>query len=762
MATIQTAIGITDRMTPVLHTIINALDSTINSFEIAKSSMDKPMNADGFEVARNQIDAARIELEKANIAAQNVNETFSKIKSPSVKTPNTNIDTSKVKNLKGFIDNNTNAQRNFNNVVHQGSSGFDNLKGKIIGVISAYASFQGIKNLIDTSDEFTQTTARLNLMNDGLQTTEELQKKIYASAERSRANYATQADIVAKLGQRAGSAFKNNDETIAFAENLSKMFVIAGASQQEMASASLQLTQALGSGVLRGEELNAVFESAPNIIQAIADYMGKPIGKIRELAADGKISASIVKNALLSATDEINSQFEKMPKTWGQVFTSMKNKAIKAMQPVLNKINELANNPQVVNFVNNMVTALGMVGIVILNIIEMASQMATFISDNWSVISPIIYGIVVALLAYQAAMFITNTINTISALAEGVKAAALAMSTGATFAATAAQYGFNAALLACPITWIVILIIALIAALAYLWFTNDDVAYGILYTWDALVIGLQVCGLGIQGIWYGLQLAAMYLWLGIQTVLLGLMGAWYGFQTGVEAVCLGVMSIFQGLYNGIVSIVNGIISVLNKIPGVNIDYAETAHFADDFSKNMQENIIDRNQKLQDMASQMDGTIEQINSMKSDFASKLNAGATAVQNNAIERNNTREDRVAHRNDWVNGAKDAIKGAISDADGLLPGFDSSNIANNAADTANNTGAIKDSVSSSEEDLKYLRDIAEQETINRFTTAEIKVDMTNNNNINSNMDLDGIVSYLTDGLNEALEKAAEGVHE
>lgn len=758
MATIQTAIGITDRMTPVLHGIINALDSTINTFEIAKSSLNEPFDTDGFETARNQIDAARIELEQVNIAAQNVNESFSNIKSPSIKTPN--IDPSKVKNLKGLIDNNTNAQRNFNNTVNQGSSGFDRIKGKIIGIIGAYASFQGVKKLVDMSDEFTQTTARLNLMNDGLQTTEELQRKIYASAERSRASYATQADIVAKLGQRAGSAFKNNDETIAFAENLSKMFVIAGASQQEMASASLQLTQALGSGVLRGEELNAVFESAPNIIQAIADYMGKPIGKIREMAAEGQITASIVKNALLSATDKINTQFDKMPKTWGQVFTSIKNKAIKALQPVLNKINELANNPQVVEFANSMITALGMVGIAILNIIELASQMYAFISENWSYISPIIYGIVVALLAYQAAMFITNTINAISALSEGVKAAALAMSTGATFAATAAQYGFNAALLACPITWIVILIIALIAVLVYLWFTNDDVAYSILYTWDALVIGLQVCGLGIQGIWYGLQLAAMYLWLGIQTVVLGLMAAWYGFQTGVEAVCLGVLSIFQGLYNGIVSIVNEIISVLNKIPGVNIDYAETAHFADDFASNMKENMIDRNQKLQDMASQMDGTIEQIDSMKADFASKLNAGATAVQNNAMERNNTREDRVAHRNDWVNGAKDAIKGAISDVGDSL-NFDSSNLANDAADTANNTGAIKDSVTASSEDLKYLRDIAEQETINRFTTAEIKVEMTNNNNINSEMDLDGVVDYLANGVNEAMEKAAEGVH-
>ena len=158
------AIGITDRMTPVFHTIINALDTTINTFETARSSINKPIDADGFEIARSQIDAARIELEKANIAAQNVNESFSNIKSPSIKTPN--VDSSKIKDVKGHIDNNTKAQRNFNNVVNQGSSGFDNLKNKIIGVIGAYASFQGVKKLIDTSDEFTQTTARLNLMND--------------------------------------------------------------------------------------------------------------------------------------------------------------------------------------------------------------------------------------------------------------------------------------------------------------------------------------------------------------------------------------------------------------------------------------------------------------------------------------------------------------------------------------------------------------------------------------------------------------------
>lgn len=726
MSSIRTAIELTDRMSFPLNSITSALGNVVDTMKEVNASMDNSFDT-------SKINAARVAIDEANAS---------------------------INAIKEGVTNNTKAQRNFNNVVNQGSSGFDNLKNKIIGVIGAYASFQGVKKLIDTSDEFTQTTARLNLMNDGLQTTEQLQNKIYASAERSRASYATQADIVAKLGQRAGSAFKNNDETIKFAENLSKMFVIAGASQQEMASASLQLTQALGSGVLRGEELNAVFESAPNIIQAIADYMGKPIGKIREMASNGEISASVVKNALLSATDEINSQFEKMPKTWGQVFTSMKNKAIKMLNPILNKVNEIANSEKTQKLINGITTAISTLIGVANPLLDIIVNTGTFVMDNWSWIAPIIYGIVAAYLAWNIASGITTGLLTLQAIAEYASATAKGVEASATATATAAQWGLNSALLACPVFWIVLAILALIAALAYLWFTNDDVAYGILYAWDALMVGLQVVGLGIQGIWYGLQLAAMYLWLGIQTVLLGLMGAWYGFQTGVEAVCLGVMSIFQGLYNGIVSIVNGIISVLNKIPGVNIDYAETAHFANDFASNMQENMIDRNQKLQDMASQMDGTIEQIDSMKADFATKLNAGATAVQNDAINRNNTREDRVAHRNDWVNGAKDAIKGAISGTGDLL-NLDSSNIANDAANTANNTGAIKDSVTASQEDLQYLRDIAEAEVINRYTTNEIKIEMTNNNNINSEMDLDGVIDYLTNGVNEAMEKAAEGVH-
>ena len=171
-------------------------------------------------------------------------------------------------------------------------------------------------------------------------------------------------------------------------------------------------------------------------------------------------------------------------------------------------------------------------------------------------LAPVIFGIVGAYVAFNIISGITSGVLSIMSLIQGIQAAASMMQAGATLSATAAQWGLNTALLACPITWIVILIIALIAVLTYLWFTNDKVAYAILYVWDALRLGIMVAGLGIQAIWYGLVLAIMYLWLVVQTCILGMMGAWYGFQTGIEAVCLGVLSIFQGLYNGIVSIVN--------------------------------------------------------------------------------------------------------------------------------------------------------------------------------------------------------------
>lgn len=454
--------------------------------------------------------------------------------------------------LNNSIKNSQENQDKFSNSINTSYSNGNKLLSTIKKVALAVGGISAIKGLLNLSDEMTNNKARLNLIVDDGGSVEALQNKIFVSAMNARASYQTTTDIITKLGLQASKAFKGNDELIAFAEQLNKTFAISGTEATGIESTMYNLTQALSTGVLRGQDLNAVFSNAPQIVQNIADYLNVPIGKIRDMAADGKISAQIVKNAMLKAADETNAKFNKMPMTWNQVFTKMKNIAIKALDPVLNKINALANNQQVQEMFNMFINGASLAAQAILNLIEGISWLLSVLEP----VAPVILGLVGAYVGFNIVSMIASGLLGMLSIAHGIAGAAEMLHSGKTMAATAAQWGLNSALLACPITWIVILIMALIVALTYLWFTNDKVAYGILYVWDALKLGIMVAGLGIQGVFYAIVLGAMALWLGIQTCVLGAMAAWYAFQTGVEAVCLGVLSIFQGLYNGVVWLVN--------------------------------------------------------------------------------------------------------------------------------------------------------------------------------------------------------------
>lgn len=454
--------------------------------------------------------------------------------------------------LNNSIKNSQENQDKFSNSINTSYSNGNKLLSTIKNIALAVGGISAIKGLFNLSDEMTNSKARLNLIVDDGGSIETLQNKIFVSSMNARASYQTTTDIITKLGLQASKAFKGNDELIAFAEQLNKTFAISGTEASGIESTMYNLTQALSTGVLRGQDLNAVFSNAPQIVQNIADYLNVPIGKIRDMAAKGKISAEIVKNAMLKAADETNAKFNKMPMTWNQVFTKMKNIAIKALDPVLNKINALANNQQVQEMFNMFINGASLAAQAILNLIEGISWLLSVLEP----VAPVILGLVGAYVGFNIVSMIASGLLGMLSIAHGIAGAAEMLHSGQTMAATAEQWGLNSALLACPITWIVILIMALIVALTYLWFTNDKVAYGILYVWDALKLGIMVAGLGIQGVFYAIVLGAMALWLGIQTCVLGAMGAWYAFQTGVEAVCLGVLSIFQGLYNGVVWLVN--------------------------------------------------------------------------------------------------------------------------------------------------------------------------------------------------------------
>ena len=744
----------------VLNTRIDRIRTTLQKVENKKLT---GMEADK---ASNQVETLRQQLFEA---VKTQEELTRAMKTMDIKATNmaynklvSNLDTAE-KNIRDNISN----QNQFNNSINTGVNSADGLLGKFKQIALTVASMAGAQKILGLSDEVASNSARLDLIVDDGGSVEELEDKIFASAMRSRGYYLDTSKVISKLGILAGESFSNNDELIAFTELMNKNFIIGGAEIQEQTAAMYQLTQAMAAGKLQGDEFRSIMENAPLLAEAIAEYTGKTKGELKEMSSEGVITADIIKNAMFSTADEVNARFEKMPLTWAQVWTMMKNIALKAFDPVLKKLNQIANNPQFQEAFNSLINVLSIAAQAVLGLVEGVIWLFNVLEP----IAPVILGIVGAYVAFNAAQMLYNTITGISALVTGILTAAQALHTGATIAeaaatttATGAQVGLNAAMLACPAVWIAMIILGLIVALTYLWFTNDKVAYALLFLWDALQLGIMAAGLGIQAVWYGLQLAALYLWLGIQTVVLGLMTAWYGFQTGVEAVCLGVLSIFQGLYNGIVSIVNAIIEVLNKIPGVEIDTAEAATFADDFAGKMANNIIDRNSKLQEMAAQMDGTMDQINAIKGKMGSELSASATNIQNKAMNLNATRSDRVADRNNWINSATDAVKNAMNmdSYDFANMGSNLGNIGNNVGKIAGDTGSIKDSLDVTEEDLKYMRDLAERDVINRFTTAQIKIDMTNNNNINSEQDLDGIINTLSEGLYETMTIAAEGVHE
>ena len=669
-----------------------------------------------------------------------------------------------VGNTERYIRDNVDEQGRFNQEVSAGTQQANELTNTIKRAVAAYISIQSVGKALNISDELVQTTSRLNMMNDGVQTTAELVNMVYAAAQDARGSFSQMADVVARFGNNAKDAFSSSEEVVAFADLIQKQMTIAGASTQEAANAELQLSQALGSGVLRGDELNSIFEQAPNLIQNIADYLDVPIGKIREMAADGELSADVVKAAIFSAADDINSKFNEMPMTWGQIWQSMQNTALIAFQPVLQRLNDLANSEAFQTFIQGAIEAMATLANILLNVFDLAVSIGTFIGDNWSIIAPIVYGIVAALTAYIAISAIVAAINGIMAMAEGVKAAAQMMATGATFAETAAQQGLNAALMACPLTWIIMLILALIVVIF-------AVCNAI-----AKMTGIANSGFGV--ITGGVNVVIQFfknLGLTVANIALGIGNAIAALASNMmtafhNAIC-SVQSWFYNLLSTALSVIEGICSALNKLPFVEFDYSGISSAADDYAAKASE-AAGNKEDYQSISDAFNEGFTTFDAFQDGWASDaFNAGAAWGDGIADKVSNFSlsdvfgQTDIPNVGDYTSGFNDAIanSGVGDYTSGFNDAIANSGVGDSIGNIDDNTGKIKDSLDVTEEDLKYLRDIAEQEAINRFTTAEINVDMSGmQNTVNSGDDIDGFMTKLTDSVNEAVDNMTEGVHE
>ena len=676
MATIRSQMVLNDQVTGVLKNITRALDITLHSFE---QMQDASANA----VDVRLLNQARAGLGEVNLAVREMEENYRRA-------------AQQEQQVTRNIRQSTQAEQQLNASIRGGNDALDDMVGKAKNLAAAIGASVGLKKLIELSDQMTSTTARLNFIVDDGGSVKALEAKIMASAQRSRAAYLDTASAIASMGANAGAAFTSNDELIAFMEQVNKQFVIGGASAQGQAAAMLQLTQAMAAGALRGEELNSILENAPGIARAIEQYMGIAEGSIKSYAEKGAVSATVVKNALLSIADETNAKFNGMAMTWGQVWTQMGNIALKVTRPLLTAINWLAN--------------------------------------NLSVIGPILLGLGAAFLVFQVAAHWTQIAAVATAAYHAVVnllSIGFGVLTGNTAAASAAVFTFNSALLASPITWIIMLI-AVVIGLLYGVVAIINKVTGSSISATGLICGaIAVAGAFIGNTVIGLLNALIqYIWAIFVAPFLGIV-EW------ILNVCNGGFNSFGDAVANLIGQIIGWFLNLGKVVTTIID----AIFGTNWTAGLE--------SLQSSVT----------------AWGKNENAITLDKNAptIDYRFEYGDAWAAGNDFGKGI-DAKLGGMFNMGGLggSSGFDLGDIAAYTGETADNTGKTADALAVTEEQLEYLRDIAERDAINRFTTAEVKIDMTGmTNRIDGSADLDGVISQLTEGFTEALVTAAEGVH-
>lgn len=633
MALIKSQLVLVDGMTAPLRSIHRAMNLALNSFESMQTASGRAVDTRSFQTAREELARMGAQLEEVE------------------------------------------------NQTRRTGGAAESMKSKFMHAAAAVGAALSIKNIIGLADAMTQTEARLNLITGDLEKTAALQDQIMASANRSRASYQSTADAVAKMGIMAKDAFNNTDELVAFTELINKQFTIAGASVAGQEAAMMQLTQAMASGVLRGEELNSIFEQAPTIIQTIADHLGVSVGEIRAMAAEGQITAQVVKDAMLGSAKEINDQFNDMPYTFAQVWTMMQNILLEAFGPL----------------------------------IQVIGAGAQWIYENWAAIEPVLVGV---------------------ATAVAILTAAYLVHTAATWLQVEANRALIISLLSNPILWIAVAI-GILVGMIYKWIQSVG---GLRNAWNlctlALIVGWNTVKLAFfVGVYWVMDLVAklQLCWQKAGVAIANFMGN----------MKVSVLTILQNMINGAIDLINKFIGLLNKLPGVNIEAIEHVTFAATAAAENEAAKAARAEELAnfeaELAAAKAGRDAHIDSLKTE----LNSSVSALQS----ANAQMKAEAAANNAAEQMALDGIGQDLSGPGGIK----------------DSAGSAAASLKETTEDLKYMRDLAEQEAINRFTTAEVKIDMSGmTNRIDSDMDLDGVLNTLTEGFAEALEVAAEGVHE
>ena len=451
---LQTTISMINNVSPILTNVIESMNMVISAAYKLNDSTENMIDTSSLDASLSSLRNAQAELA----------------------------------NMESFTSKLENEHRSYNKTVSESEGLLSGIKGKVIGIVGAYAGLQSIKAFVGLSDELTSINSRLSFMLGEGEKLFDVQSRIAQAARDSRTNYKNMADSVAKLTMLAGDAFSGLEEATRFSEILNKNFKVGGASAEEQAAAMYQLTQAMASGRLQGDEFVSIRENAPLLAQAIAKTMGVTMGELKELSSDGAITADVIKRAMFESADEIEGRFKKIPKTFSDLKTELTNTLILGLQGPMKKFNNFINTDYFQRFFNSLTNGIMVFSHFLGMALDIGISGFNLLANSINIVGPPLMGLLTIFGIYKTALAINNGLAFISSTAHFLMARAVSLYAIATGKATAIQGGFNAALLASPLFWIPTIIIGVIGLIYGIVAAINKVT-GATYSATGLIVG---------------------------------------------------------------------------------------------------------------------------------------------------------------------------------------------------------------------------------------------------------------------------------
>ena len=499
MAGIEATISLRDNSSPVINkiiTILNRMDETLNAIQSHTNTI-----ASSFRKIETTTDGATDAVDKTNKKCEKL-DTILK---------NTNNSCRILLNIKNKIGSatrsNAKAQARHNEYLRGATTEANQLLGSLKAAVSIYSAYNAGKGVLALADAVSMNRARLGIVNElngSLYETAQLEEMIYESSMRSRGSYLDTAKVVSGLGIRAADAFGNVGEIVQFTEVLNKMGAISGSSANEVTSALYQINQAMGSGKFQGDEFRSVSENLPLALQAVAKYMNVSVGTLKKLSKEGKITADVFKNAILSMSNEVDDRFKKMPITWSQVWNIMKNYMIKASDAILLEISEITQSDRFIGFAQAVGDKFKRVIDIIHDMFVDMKKGIAYVYDNWSKFRPIITSVTIALGIYSVAIKGCLVVSALYSYFQAIMAARIARVNGMLLVQRSQLYGLTAAMLSCPWVWLVGGLSILIGTFVALTYSTHEYEFASIDVWGTIKNVAVVAAENIKSAWASL------------------------------------------------------------------------------------------------------------------------------------------------------------------------------------------------------------------------------------------------------------------